>query len=178
VRCQLYTNSLSNARPLSLHRADTGSGLFPFTSEWWPAQVFRPERSRTPVRRHVGHRWRMIRFQAGGRSMSFEVKTKVDQRLEFVWLAREEGANVRALCRRFGISPLPAAPALPGRWRGRPGRTLPRHACVHPGLGYTPHPGGHRIDQIRGWRGAIRGRPASLPGPPLRNPSVGIGEPI
>ena len=37
--------------------------------------------------------------------MAFEVKTKVDQRLEFVLMARQEGANVRALCRRFGISP-------------------------------------------------------------------------
>lgn len=37
--------------------------------------------------------------------MAFEVMTKVDQRLEFVLMARQEGANVRALCRRFGISP-------------------------------------------------------------------------
>lgn len=36
--------------------------------------------------------------------MPFEVKTKVEQRLEFVLMAVQEGANVRALCRRFGIS--------------------------------------------------------------------------
>jgi len=36
--------------------------------------------------------------------MAFEVKTKVDQRLEFVLLARQEGANSRSLCRQFGIS--------------------------------------------------------------------------
>ena len=37
--------------------------------------------------------------------MPFEVKTKVDQRLEFVLMAMQEGANVRALCRQAGISP-------------------------------------------------------------------------
>ncbi len=47
----------------------------------------------------------MIRFQKGDPIMAFKVKTKVDQRREFVLMARQEGANVRALCRRFGISP-------------------------------------------------------------------------
>jgi len=47
----------------------------------------------------------MIRSQKGDSFMAFEVKTKVDQRLEFVLMARQEGANVRALCRRFGIAP-------------------------------------------------------------------------
>lgn len=37
--------------------------------------------------------------------MAFKVKTKVDQRREFVLMARQAGANVRARCRRFGISP-------------------------------------------------------------------------
>jgi transposase InsO family protein len=37
--------------------------------------------------------------------MPFEVATIMDQRLAFVLLARVEGANIRALCRRFGISP-------------------------------------------------------------------------
>ena len=36
--------------------------------------------------------------------MPFEVKTKVDQRREFVLMARQEGANIRSLCRQFGIS--------------------------------------------------------------------------
>ena len=46
----------------------------------------------------------MIWSQKGEQVMPFEVKTKVEQRLEFVLLAAQEGANVRALCRRHGIS--------------------------------------------------------------------------
>ena len=37
--------------------------------------------------------------------MPFEESTRMDRRLEFVLLARQEGANLRALCRRFGITP-------------------------------------------------------------------------
>ena len=37
--------------------------------------------------------------------MPFEVKTTMDQRRTFVMIAAQEGANMRALCRRFGISP-------------------------------------------------------------------------
>jgi transposase InsO family protein len=37
--------------------------------------------------------------------MPFEVATRMDRRREFVLLASEAGANVRALCRRFGITP-------------------------------------------------------------------------
>lgn len=37
--------------------------------------------------------------------MPFEEVSKVDQRHEFVMLASQGGANVRALCRRFGVSP-------------------------------------------------------------------------
>jgi len=36
--------------------------------------------------------------------MPWKESTAVSQRLEFVMLARKEGTNVRALCRRFGIS--------------------------------------------------------------------------
>jgi len=46
----------------------------------------------------------MIRSQKGDQIMPFEVKTKVDQRREFVLMARQEGANIRSLCRQFGIS--------------------------------------------------------------------------
>ncbi|WP_407112701.1 IS481 family transposase [Bradyrhizobium sp. LMG 9283] len=37
--------------------------------------------------------------------MPFREVSRMDARLEFVMLASEEGANVRQLCRRFGISP-------------------------------------------------------------------------
>jgi transposase InsO family protein len=37
--------------------------------------------------------------------MPFEVSTLMNRRLEFVLLAMQEGANIRALCRRFGIAP-------------------------------------------------------------------------
>ena len=37
--------------------------------------------------------------------MPWETKTTMSQRLEFIHLAGQEGANVRELCRRFGVSP-------------------------------------------------------------------------
>jgi len=37
--------------------------------------------------------------------MPFREVSAMDSRLEFVGLAGGEGANVRSLCRRFGISP-------------------------------------------------------------------------
>ncbi len=37
--------------------------------------------------------------------MPFREVSRMDARSEFVMLALEEGANVRQLCRRFGISP-------------------------------------------------------------------------
>ena len=37
--------------------------------------------------------------------MPFREVSRMDAKLEFVRLASAEGANVRALCRRFGISP-------------------------------------------------------------------------
>ena len=37
--------------------------------------------------------------------MPFHEGCRMDARLEFVMLASVEGANVRRLCRRFGISP-------------------------------------------------------------------------
>lgn len=37
--------------------------------------------------------------------MPFEVSTIMERRLEFVVLATHEGANIRALCRQFGITP-------------------------------------------------------------------------
>ena len=47
----------------------------------------------------------MIGSRKGEQIMPFEVKTKVDQRIEFVLMARQTGANVRSLCRLFGILP-------------------------------------------------------------------------
>jgi transposase-like protein len=37
--------------------------------------------------------------------MPFREVSRMDARLEFVMLASVEGANIRQLCRRFGISP-------------------------------------------------------------------------
>ena len=37
--------------------------------------------------------------------MPFREVSRMDEKLEFVMLASAEGANVRSLCRRFGISP-------------------------------------------------------------------------
>ncbi|WP_245335078.1 helix-turn-helix domain-containing protein, partial [Bradyrhizobium mercantei] len=37
--------------------------------------------------------------------MPFREVSRMDERLEFVMLASVEGANVRQLCRRFGVSP-------------------------------------------------------------------------
>ena len=54
--------------------------------------------------------------------MPFREVSRMDARLEFVMLASKEGANVRQLCRRFGISPTTGYKWLE-RWRtaGKPG---------------------------------------------------------
>ena len=48
--------------------------------------------------------------------MPFHEGSRMDARLEFVMLAAAEGANVRSLCRRFGISPTTGYKWLE-RWR-------------------------------------------------------------
>lgn len=48
--------------------------------------------------------------------MPFREVSRMDEKLEFVMLASVEGANVRALCRRFGISPTTGYKWLK-RWR-------------------------------------------------------------
>jgi len=48
--------------------------------------------------------------------MPFHEVSRMDARLEFVMLASVEGANVRGLCRRFGISPTSGYKWLE-RWR-------------------------------------------------------------
>ena len=40
--------------------------------------------------------------------MPFRDRSAMDQRIEFVELALAEGANIRALCRQFGVSPTSA----------------------------------------------------------------------
>src|SRR6185312_3204197 len=49
--------------------------------------------------------WTLSTANQGGCRMAFREVSRMDARLEFVMLASEEGANVRQLCRRFGISP-------------------------------------------------------------------------
>lgn len=48
--------------------------------------------------------------------MPFREVTRMDERLEFVMLASAEGANLRGLCRRFGIAPMTGYKWLL-RWR-------------------------------------------------------------
>ena len=48
--------------------------------------------------------------------MPFHEVCRMDTRLEFVMLASVEGANVRKLCRRFGVSPTTGYKWLE-RWR-------------------------------------------------------------
>ncbi len=48
--------------------------------------------------------------------MPFREVTRMEERLEFVMFAAKEGANVRSLCRRFGISPMTGYKWL-SRWR-------------------------------------------------------------
>jgi transposase InsO family protein len=48
---------------------------------------------------------RCLRMQAASQSMPWPVKDLISVRLEFVSLARQPEANVRQLCRRFGVSP-------------------------------------------------------------------------
>ena len=46
----------------------------------------------------------------------------MDERREFIWLAMQEGANRRELCRRFGIHPTPVTSGWVEEW---PGRSFP-----------------------------------------------------
>ncbi len=48
--------------------------------------------------------------------MPFHERSRMDTRVEFVMLASVEGANVRKLCRRFGVSPTTGYKWLE-RWR-------------------------------------------------------------
>ena len=48
--------------------------------------------------------------------MPFHEGSRMDARLEFVMLASVEGANIRGLCRRFGVSPTTGYKWLE-RWR-------------------------------------------------------------
>lgn len=56
--------------------------------------------------------------------MPFEVSTLMEQRLTFVLLALQEGANIRALCRQYwslvenGLSVDGAVPGGGRRWAG------------------------------------------------------------
>src|SRR5580765_1457454 len=49
--------------------------------------------------------WLQLHLPARRCAMPWEINTTMSQRRDFVHLASQEGANVRELCRRFGISP-------------------------------------------------------------------------
>src|SRR6476659_3764189 len=79
--------------------------------------------------------WTLSTANQGGCRMPFHEVSRMDARLEFVMLASAEGANVRRLCRRFGISPTTGYKWLE-RWRvaGRCGLgELSRRPHVSPG---------------------------------------------
>src|SRR5260370_14340347 len=77
-------------------RPHMGSG---FAAAVWPGQM--PDGcSGTWLTHHDG-----MEATCRGRSMPWQEVSVMDQRREFVWLARQDGANRRGLCRRFGISP-------------------------------------------------------------------------
>ena len=69
--------------------------------------------------------------------MPFHEGSRMETRLEFVMLASVEGANVRKLCRRFGVSPTTGYKWLNvggcKGWRGlrscRAGRRIRRRAA-------------------------------------------------
>src|ERR1700735_1650310 len=68
-----------------------------------PGLLYGPETSPTGVRGHDRHiiiAWNRL---SGRPSMPWREVSKMDERREFVRLARQEGANRRELCRRFGI---------------------------------------------------------------------------
>src|SRR5260370_31690014 len=60
--------------------------------------------------------WTLSTANQGGCRMPFHEVCRMDTRLEFVMLASVEGANVRKLCRRFGVSPTTGYKWL-DRWR-------------------------------------------------------------
>src|SRR5215470_7278556 len=60
--------------------------------------------------------WTLSTAKQGGCRMPFREVSRMDARLEFVMLASVEGANVRSLCRRFGVSPTTGYKWLE-RWR-------------------------------------------------------------
>src|SRR5258707_3848855 len=60
--------------------------------------------------------WTLSTANQGGCRMPFHEGSRMDARMEFVMLASKEGANVRGLCRRFGISPTSGYKWLE-RWR-------------------------------------------------------------
>lgn len=59
--------------------------------------------------------------------MPFREVSRMDERLEFVMLASAQGANVRGLCRRFGISPATGYKWLE-RWRAAGQAGLAEHS--------------------------------------------------
>lgn len=57
--------------------------------------------------------------------MPWQEVSTMSLRQEFVTLASQEGANIRALCRRFGISPKTGGSGVRvGVWRGRRDRSV------------------------------------------------------
>src|SRR3954463_1148728 len=60
--------------------------------------------------------WTLSTANQGGCRMPFHEGSRMDARMEFVMLASVEGANVRSLCRRFGVSPTTGYKWLE-RWR-------------------------------------------------------------
>jgi transposase InsO family protein len=70
-----------------------------------PRPLYSLETYWTGVRGHGGH---SCHARKGGSGMPWRERTTMSEKREFVILAGQPGANVRGLCRRFGVSPTTA----------------------------------------------------------------------
>src|SRR5262249_15524379 len=95
-------------RPRRPPRLGVPIAVYPARRRWRAVlmlpQVFRPETWWTGVRGHSGHFLMRHRGSSEERAMPFRGVSLMDHRAAFVAAARVEGANVRSLCRAYGIS--------------------------------------------------------------------------
>src|SRR6266436_633967 len=106
--------------------------------------------------------WTLSTANQGGCRMPFHEVCRMDTRLEFVMLASVEGANVRKLCRRFGVSPTTGYKWL-DRWRleGMAGlEELPRRPRNSPSLSAAATE--NAVLSARAQHDALRGRKVAV----------------
>src|SRR6185436_16843327 len=88
----------------------------PGSTAWLPSSPSRSVQTGDKVDRCSETSWTLSTANQGGCRMPFREVSRMDERLEFVMLASVNGANVRGLCRRFGMSPTTGYKWLE-RWR-------------------------------------------------------------